>query len=550
MKFKWNVLNKYDGEIHILRLIANNKNMSKDELVSFIKNEQEICDPMLLPNIDKALKRIHLAIDNNEKITISGDYDSDGVTGTSVLYIGLSYLNADVNWIVPHRLKDGYGISRLMIDKCIANKTKLIVTVDNGISSHESIKYANDNDIDVIVTDHHQFLSDELPTEIVVDPYINEDYPFKSICGCMVAFKLLNVLIPNLQETEIYNELVALTTIGTISDIMSLSGENRVLVSNGLNILQHTSNIGLNMLLEKLNLNEKELTSDDIGFGIGPCINAAGRLDTAEIAVKLFLSDDNYEANKLSTQLVELNNKRKDLQKEVLDNLQVDDNEYFIIVKLDEMPAGLLGIVAGNMVKKYHKPCFALRYDESKNELHGSGRNIYDYDISKCITENLDIASGGGHMAACGVKLNYDNFEEFKNRCNEHYSNWLSSKNEDDLIPTLNILCSIDFQYIDRKFVDNIIRLMPFGIDNEEPIFLTQMVYVKKSKVVGKNKNAIQMTFISNGKEFKSIGFNDIKDKYLELNSPEYVNIVYKIGYNEWNGMKTIQLSLIDIEES
>lgn len=285
------------------------------------------------------------------------------------MYIGLRSAGADVYWRIPDRFQDGYGMNQRLIDLAHSENCSLIITVDNGIAAKEQIEYANSLGIDVIVTDHHQ-LTGELPTEITVNPQIDDAYPFKSICGCMVAFKFILALMPYCDQ-ELYEELVSIVTVGTIADVMELVDENRFYVKQGLQYLSNPRNIGLRVLLQKLNLYGKELSPSDVGYLIGPCLNAAGRLESPDIAERLLLSDDTVEADKYASKIIELNEKRKALQKQAVDNIDIDNDTDFIIVNSDDIGHGILGIIAGNIAEKYQRPCFVLGGGKEQNKLSG-----------------------------------------------------------------------------------------------------------------------------------------------------------------------------------
>ncbi len=466
-----------------------------------------------------------------------------------VLYIGLRHLGFNVIWEVPDRFKDGYGLNNRLIDIANENQCSLILTADNGISAHEQVKYANSLGIDVIITDHHELLHKELPSNIVVDPKIDDNYPFKGICGCMVAFKLLNALDTELYKDEyIYEELCTFVTIATIADVMDLIDENRLFVKNGLKYMSKTKNRGLMALLKLMNLYEKEITTTNIGFSIGPAINASGRLYSPKLAINLFLCDDDIEANKLAKQLIELNNERKSLQEEIVKNLEVNDCDNFIIVSANNINHGIIGIIAGKISEKYQRPCFVL--NESNGKLSGSGRSILDYDISDIIVKNPNIVSGGGHAGACGIKLDSSNLELLKDICNKHFYEWKKSKDNIDLTPTIDIVSEIPFSIVDKRLINNINKLQPFGQGNLEPIFVTKNVYVGSYKIVGENKNTIQFKFDDDTNILNGIAFNNVANIYKELNFPKKINIAYTIGLNEWpKGVFNIQLIIKDIKK-
>jgi single-stranded-DNA-specific exonuclease len=550
MNYKWDILYTANTIQEILKNILNWKGIPKEEVRQFIDFDMTPYSPYLLSNMDKAVARIQESINKNEKVCIIGDYDADGITATSVLYIGLRSLFSNVIWQIPDRFKDGYGMNQRLIDVAYQEECQLIITVDNGIAAHEQIKYAKSLGMDVVVTDHHQFTAQELPTEITVNPQIDDSYPFKSICGCMVAFKLIMALIPDLQEKnqELYEELISIVTIGTIADVMDLKSENRYYVKQGLQYLSKPKNKGLKALMERLDLYGKEISTDKIGFIVAPCLNATGRLEKADIAVNLLLSDDQVESDKLAEKIKKLNEKRKDMQKKVVDKLTISDEDNFIIVHAENIGHGILGIIAGNIVEKYQKPCFVLGGNEEENKLSGSGRSIGGYDINSVVQSNLDIASGGGHAAACGVALKFENLEEFRKRCNEHFVEWLKTVTVDDLTPTITVVCEIGLDVVNERLVKNIDKLQPYGMGNEEPIFVTKNVHVDNFKVVGKNQNVIQFSFNDGTNYVKAVGFNGIKEKYEELREPNYIDVIYTIGLNEWpQGVFTPQLMVKDL---
>ena len=549
MEYQWNIQYEYNN--NILELIRKSKNMTKKEFDQFLDiKSSKFRNPNLLPNIEKAVERTKQAIKNKEKIMIAGDYDCDGVTSTSIMVLGLSTLTPYVSWTIPLR-SDGYGLSNKIVDKAIEDNIDLIITVDNGISAKSVIEYANQNNIDVIVTDHHQLLQ-ELPTDICVDPCITEDYPFQSICGCMVAYKFLRMLIPDLHKQKIHDEIAVLTAFGTIGDMMLLIDENRKFVSKALSILNKKEHIsyGIDALVNHTKLKKGNITSSDIAFYISPSINALGRLEDASVGVQLFLSDDEVLANTLAEKTVHLNNKRKTIQQEVVNDIKINEEEPFIIKVLDNIPAGLLGVVAGKFVTKYQKPCFLL-HSNKNNTLSGSGRSYLDYDISKCISENFDICNGGGHKASCGLSLNKDNFNEFKKRCYANYNNWLKTSSDGNkTTPTLQFLCELDSNAINDHTMSYIKQLEPFGTGNSVPQFCMKDVRVVDYRVLGENKNTIKFAFYKDGNSFEGICFNETKEKYEVLHEPNIVDIGFELQYNYWNGNKTIQLLIKDIRNS
>lgn len=546
MHYKWDIQGKASSLQDILRYIAKERNFNKEQMLEFLKSKNKIYNPYLFKNMDKIVEKIKYHIKNENKILIVGDYDCDGVFASYILYMALKYLNAFVDVKLPHRLHDGYGLKPKLINFAYENKYDLIITVDNGIAAIEAVNLANKLNIDIIVTDHHQ-PQDELPNCLFLDAHVEgSNYPFNGLCGAGVAFKLSDALIENFNKTPIYKDLLQGCAIATVADAMDIVDENRAIVIEGLKILNsNDKNIGIKKLLERMNYQDKEIKLDTIGFNIGPCINAAGRLDTPNRALDLLLSDDDYTSEKKANELVELNEKRKTLQKNITDNLSVNTDNYCLIVEIPANIAGIGGIIASNVAEKYQKPCFVVHGNDI---LTGSGRTIGDFPIIDCLTLNKDVInSGGGHAAACGFSIKREMLEKFQDRCNKIYNKWLKV-NPELIYPTLKATCEIDFRLVSERLYHNMSKLQPFGNGNQEPVFVTRNVQIISSKVVGELQNAIQFKFFNKNINLNGIGFLQIKNKYLELNQPANVDIMYSININEWpKGKYNLQLQMIDL---
>ncbi len=545
MNYKWKIQGKANNLIDVLRYIAKERNFSKDEMKEFISTCQPLHDPMKFKNMKHVVERIKKAIANNELICIIGDYDCDGVTSTYVLYMGLKYLGANVIYKLPHRLINGYGLKNPLVDYAKEKGAALIITVDNGIAAVDAVKYAKDNGIDVIVTDHHD-PQEVLPDCLIINPKVNTEYPFNGLCGCGVAFKVVSALVDNFEQTELYDSLIEITAIGTVADAMDLVDENRFIIIEGLKRLQNTSNVGLLELFKLGQLEGKTIDVGTLGFFIGPNINACGRVDSPDIALNMLLADDIVEANKYAKKTIQLNDKRKELQKNALDNLEINEEDKCIIGVINGSYAGIGGIVASNVVDLYHKPCFI--FHGNGEIISGSGRTFGDFEIINCVLQNKHIVEGGGgHKGACGVSLKLSRLEEFRTACNELFSEWLEN-NPQGLTPTLHSTCEMDIEFANMRLIKNIDRLKPFGSGNPEPIFTTRGLNVFSSKIVGKNENVIQFKFSKGFASVSAVGFKNIKDKYIELGSPKEVDIMYTIGINEWPAKTyNVQLTLIDI---
>ena len=548
MSYKWEIKHQYDNDL--FKAKQQDMGLNIDEFNDFINHIGKIRSPFQLKNMDKLVDRVQTAILNNEKIVICADYDMDGISAASIMMLGLLQLTANVSFSIPDRQKDGYGISKRQIDECVKNDVDLIITVDTGIAEHENIKYAQDNEIDVIVTDHHPWNSDTLPCEITVDPFIDPNYEFPYICGAMVAYKTIRALIPELKKMnkDLNNQLIVLAAMATIADVMKLEDENRIFVYHGLKLINQTKNYGINTLLKLLKLDKKEVTETDIGFSIAPCINAVGRMENAGQLVDMFLADCEIDAEKIAKHAIILNEKRKELTEELMAQVEVG-NEPFIVQVFDSVPAGLLGIAANKISHKYQRPCFALT--KYSDRYGGSGRSIFGYDISQNIVQNKDLdITGGGHSEACAMSINKKNFDEFKKRCNDNYLQFLATRSQDDSQPILNVDFEINFCDINFNLINQINQFRPFGQGNDEIKFCTKNIIVLSKQVFGRKKNALKFVLSHNNYELPAICFNELKDYYLEqFNKSTCIDMIYTISINEFAGKRNIQLLPIDFKE-
>lgn len=519
----------------VLSFIKDERNLTKEQMLDFIESNKIFHSPTLLTNIQKAVDKIISYKDKT--ITIVGDYDVDGICSTTVLYKTLKAFNNNTYYIIPNRFTDGYGISNSLIDRAKQNNTDLIITVDNGIKSHKEVQYAKSLGIDVIITDHHAFEDDTLPCDITVNPHIDNNYPFPEICGCMVAYKLCMLLIKQLNIDIDRQELAHLTLLATIADIMPLLDENRWFVKHYINSLKDTHNIGLQALFNCLYM--KKITAQDVGFYISPCLNASGRMETAEHAIDLLLSNDYDKAVELSHYIIKLNDERKKIQNALLDKVKVDDKHNVLFVVIDEeRTGGILGIIAGHLSERYNKPCVVLKLNN--DILSGSGRSKNNYAINRLIELN-DYVTGGGHKQACGLELNKNDLSKLQEFADEDYIAYLSTIPEQ----SENVM-QIDFDLISEKLIDNLNKLEPFGQGNPQPIFHTENVKIITYNVLGKNNNVIRFALKQNNINKQAIIFNAKLN--LDIIYKDNVNIDYTLNYNEWGGTKTIQLNLVKVE--
>lgn len=546
MNYMWDIQHVYNNNLFKER--RKDLGLSKEEFKKFIDHAGNIRSPYELKNMDLIVNRIQDAILNNEKIMIAGDYDVDGTTACSIMMLGLLTLTKNVYYDIPDRMIDGYGLSERLINRCKEEKINLLITVDCGIAEHELVKKAIDEGIDVIVTDHHPWNTDTLPCELTIDPYIDENYPFKGICGAMVAYKVIRALLPDIKkmDKDLNNQMIVLAAIATIADVMPVRDENRIFVYHGLKLANITDNYGLNALLKELNIN-KPLTEKDVGYSIAPCVNAAGRIENATQIVDLFLSDDEIEAEKIAKHIVALNEKRKAIQQKVIENIEVDDSPV-IIQEIKDVPAGIMGIIANRIADTYMRPCFAVT--KNNGRYGGSGRSVYGYNLSQNIFLNNDLdISGGGHSEACAMNIAENDFDEFKKRCNENYLKFLE-ENEAKEKPMLNIDFLINFKDITFSLLYDINRFRPFGQGNDEIVFCAKNVEILDKKILGKKQNALKFSLAQNEYVFDAICFNAMKDFFIsEFDDCRFIDLAFTIELNEFMGRRSIQLMPKDFKK-
>ena len=466
-------------------------------------DENDLADPFLMHDMEKTIDRINQAIDNGEKITIYGDYDADGITATSIMMDTLEILGADVHFFIPDRFKDGYGPNMTRYQEIVEDGTKLIITVDNGVTGVEEIKYAQEHGVDVILTDHHTF-QDQKPAAFstVHCNYPGQKYPFDDYCGAGVAYTICRALM---QDTM--PELLDLAMIGTIGDMVKVTGEGHIIVKRGLDILNQTERPGLRALIKQAGLTMGQITATDVGFNIAPRLNAVGRLANASLAVELLLSDDEEQAEKIAARIEELNNERKELTSKVYDDClaQVEKNGWqhrnTLVIYNPDFHEGVLGLVANKVVEKLHKPTLVLTKDEA-GELKGSGRSSEGFNLFNALEPMKDdlLDKFGGHDFACGLSLKADKLEELRVRF------------EDSFKPSTDLeVKDFDFELNLKEVTPDTIAEInlvgPFGTGNPEPIFSISEPHIKSLFKMGKDKNHVKFTAEKNAGKLTIVGF-------------------------------------------
>lgn len=513
--------------------------------------ERDNHDPAIFLDTRIAVERIAAAIANGEQIMIHGDYDADGVCGAAVLYLTLKHLGAVVDVYLPHRDTEGYGLNMETVQSLADVGTKLIVTVDCGISNAPEVTKAHELGMDVIVTDHHSEPLN-LPTDAlaILNPKLQrEQYPFLYLAGVGVGFKLCQALLRHFHiESTFEKWLLDLVAISTITDCVELLGENRMFVHFGLRVLHKNRRIGIAALCAALGIDPVTITTETIGFKIGPHVNAAGRLKHANAAFELFVTDDKKRAEELARDLVQTNLERQRIVKTMVASarLQVAEqtNEPVMVVFGTDWPVGLVGLVAGNITGETGKPTFALTM--MNNEIVGSGRSIEQFSLVAALQSMEELFSKyGGHPMACGFSLKDDAArEEFivrmRTRANEKLA-------DVDLRPTLHIDAECSFGQIDVDVARQLETMAPFGQANPEPLFVTKHARIVKQTPMGKNGSHVRLMLEERGKTLEAVAFR-IESRIAELEEGKYCSLVYTVGLNRWNGNERLQLFVKDFE--
>ena len=572
----WYIYNKKENYINNLKnkditkleaLILANRDIVDPSVVDMFINPtlDKLHDPFMLKDVDKAIDLIIETIQNNGEIRIFGDYDQDGIASVMTLLDGLLFYYDNISYDIPHRVEDGYGISNNMSEKAIADKVSLVITCDNGITGFDQVKKLKENNIKVIVTDHHQIEKEDndgwvnqiLPdADCVINPHrLDSSYPFKDLCGAGVAFKLMQALYMKLEgDFEYLFSLLEYVAMGTVCDIVSLTDENRIFVIEGLKRLNSTEKYAIKALLEEAGW-KKEISEYTLGFIIGPLMNATGRLSTAKLAIELLMEEDIDKIHESARRLVELNNKRKSLTEEGISKCVkiAEDNSYdnndVVVIYEPSIDESICGIVAGRIKEKYYRPTIIFTNSAKDGILKGSGRSIETYNMHDAIVPFDDkLESFGGHPMACGLSIKIDILDEFRDFLND--SSNLSKK---DLEEVINIDTQIKLSNLSLEFSESLERLSPFGKDNPKPIFANKGVDIADVEMIGKDKRTMRMKLFQNGNYYNAIKFNALDDyEYLSLKFDGNINgnkidIVYYPDINEFRGNRTLQIKLIDI---
>lgn len=559
------IAEKYQISPIIARLMRN-RDVIGDEAIDFYLNGtvEDLYDGLLMKDMDRAVDILKEKIEEGKKIRVIGDYDIDGVNATYILQQGLAGLGADVDTDIPDRIKDGYGLNQMLIDRALEDDVDTIITCDNGIAAMSEIAYGKENGMTIVVTDHHEvpYLEENgekkyllPPADAVVDPHrVDCEYPFKGLCGAAVAYKLVEVLYrvsgKSEQEVEHLQErLMENVAIATIGDVMDLVGENRVFVKKGLELLKTTKNEGLHALMQCTGVDTANLNTYHIGFVIGPCINAGGRLDTAKRALELLNASNRREAVTLAADLKELNDSRKEMTEEGVEEAvrQIESSSWkddqVLVVYLPECHESIAGIIAGRIKERYYRPTFVLTKGETG--VKGSGRSIEAYDMFAEMSRCRELFTKfGGHKLAAGLSLEEENVEVFRKRINE-----LADLTEEDLQMKVSIDMRLPFPYINEELIHELKILEPFGKGNGKPLFAESKLRVIQPRIFGKNRNVLKCRLEDQqGNQMEAVYFGEVEDCLQQMEKKQIMSFTYYPTVNEYMGKRTIQLIIVNYQ--
>ena len=559
------IAERYQISTIIARLMRN-RDVIGDEAIDFYLNGtvEDLYDGLLMKDMDRAVDILKEKIEEGKKIRVIGDYDIDGVNATYILQQGLAGLGADVDTDIPDRIKDGYGLNQMLIDRALEDDVDTIVTCDNGIAAMSEIAYGKENGMTIVVTDHHEvpYLEENgkkkyllPPADAVVDPHRADcEYPFKGLCGAAVAYKLVEVLYrvsgKSEQEVEhLQDNLMENVAIATIGDVMDLVGENRVFVKKGLELLKTTKNEGLHALMQCTGVDTANLNTYHIGFVLGPCINAGGRLDTAKRALELLNASNRREAVTLAADLKELNDSRKEMTEEGVEEAvrQIESSSWkddqVLVVYLPKCHESIAGIIAGRIKERYYRPTFVLTRGETG--VKGSGRSIEAYDMFAEMSRCRELFTKfGGHKLAAGLSLEEENVEVFRKRINE-----LADLTEDDLQMKVSIDMRLPFPYINEELIHELKILEPFGKGNGKPLFAESKLRVIQPRIFGKNRNVLKCRLEDQqGNQMEAVYFGEVEDCLQQMEKKQIMSFTYYPSINEYMGRRTIQLTIVNYQ--
>lgn len=562
---------KYKISQLLCKLMVNRDIIDENIINSYINPVYKyLHSPKTMKDVVFAVDIIKRKIQENKRIRIIGDYDVDGIISVFILYTALKKCGANVDYEIPDRIKDGYGINENIVKVAYDEGVDTIITCDNGISAIDQIQYAKDLGLTVIVTDHHDvpfieedgvrtFLSSQ--ADAIINPkQIECEYKFKSICGAGVAFKLIEALYEEIgMDKEECYKLIEFVAIATVCDVVDLIDENRIFVKNGLEMLNNSKNIGINALKKACGLEDKEITAYHLGFVIGPCLNASGRLDSAKKGLELLLMEDDEEAKNLAQEIVDLNDARKNMTKEgvdrainIIDSTDIN-NDKILVVYIPDIHESLAGIVAGRVKEKYNKPTIILT--KSEEGVKGSARSIEEYNMFEGLLACKELLDKfGGHPMAAGLSLQEDKVDELRKALNNK-----CELTDEDLTRKIMIDSSLPLEYLNLHLIEELNVLEPFGKGNSKPVFGVRDAKITKAILLGKDKNVLKLKLLTNNnitidamifndlenfesKIIEKYGNEELDNLYNKSNNNIPMDFTFYPSINEWNGNKSIQI--------
>lgn len=543
----------------LARLIRNRNVVDDDQIGRYLNGTlEDLYDGMRMKDMDRAVEILRGKIGEHARVRVIGDYDIDGVNASYILQEGLSGLGADVDTDIPDRIRDGFGLNRMLIDKALEDGIDTIITCDNGIAAWDEISYGKEHGLTIVVTDHHEIPYMDTkegrqyqipPADAVVDPHRPDcGYPFSGLCGAAVAYKLVEALYRAMDaDPSGIGHLIEHVAIATVGDVMDLCGENRIFVKTGLEMLKHTQNEGLKALIECTGIPAERLSAYHIGFVLGPCINASGRLDTAKRALALLGAKDPGEAARLAQELKELNDSRKEMTEqgveqavEMIENSSLKEDRV-LVVYLPDCHESIAGIIAGRIRERYYRPVFVLT--SAEEGVKGSGRSIESYHMFEemCRCREL-FTKFGGHKLAAGLSLDEENVEAFRKRINE-----LAELTEEDLTEKVSIDMQLPIAYLSQKLVEELELLEPFGKGNPKPLFAEKNLRVISPRIVGKNQNVLRFQVEdARGLRMNAVYFGDVRACMEYMGQKKQMAFTYYPSVNEYMGRRSLQITVVN----
>jgi len=535
------------AQILINRGVSDSKEASQ-----FLDSDlKDLHNPFLFKGMRKAVRRIKKAISDGEKIMVWGDYDIDGITSVALLLFVLRSMDADAIHYIPNRLEEGYGLNKKGADQAKKKKVKLLITVDCGVSAYQEIEHLNKLGIDTIVTDHHQPKDSSLPKSLCIINPLQKDcsYPYKYLAGVGVAFKLACALLG--KEQEVLDKYLDLVVLGTVGDVVPLTGENRTLVKSGLAVFAQTKNLGLKALMDASGLKDRQISARHIGYILGPRINASGRLGSPEDSLKLLMSKTELEAHHLAEKLGKGNRTRQRIEsqtlQEAIEQVEKDINfkdHNIIVLGAENWHQGVIGIVASRLVDRYLRPAIIMSLEDDFGR--GSGRSIGNFHLLKALIECKDLLEEyGGHQRACGIRIKKKKFAKFIQAINHVAKKMLTPE---DLIPTVDIDAKVRLCDLNERLIEELESLAPFGTENPSPIICSSDLTIKTRPMVVARKH-IKFWVTGGGLTCEAIGYNKA-EVFGELKVNQLISLAYAPSINNWQGNFSIQLKIEDLKIS